>query len=162
MNALLCSPCSPGALMTIWGGPMSWSTLPSSAWEGSSTATWDKLIRWVFNQSPLSSCCHTACLLKSALHVHAVLQMKGVFLSCGSSKPLRAWALDTAGSALISKPMTMGAKFITGNLLIAKGGNFTSGRKLPMSRMGRKNGVPFLCTQIWRRYVFISKKTHHI
>lgn len=129
-------PCYAAALMMTWGGLMNWSILQSSAWEGSSTATWDRLIRWVFSQPPLSSCFHTSYLHKSPPQCHTVLQIKGVFLSCYSSKPLRAGALDTSGSSFISSHMTMGAGcfrpkgLITGNLLIAKdfyseGGNFT-------------------------------------
>lgn len=58
-------PCYAAALMMTWGGLMNWSILQSSAWEGSSTATWDRLIRWVFSQPPLSSCFHTSYLHKS-------------------------------------------------------------------------------------------------
>lgn len=70
LPSLLCSPCSPrcaGALMMIWGGPMNWSILPSSAWGGSSTATWDRLIRWVFCQNPFS-CCFTLYFCVKAPH----------------------------------------------------------------------------------------------
>lgn len=120
--------------MMIWGVPMSWSTQLSNAWEGSFTATWDRLIRWA--SPPLISHFRSGCLHKSTQQLHTVLQIKGVLLSCYSSKPVESGALDTSGSSFISWQVTIGAScfspegLITGNLLIAKvfwflRGNFT-------------------------------------
>lgn len=41
----VCCHCGTDASTTTWAAPTSWSIQPSSAWEESSTATWDRLIR---------------------------------------------------------------------------------------------------------------------
>lgn len=77
----LCNHCATGALTTTWAAPTSSSIQPLSAWEESSTATWDRPIRWASwsTAQPPTALRLASLLFHNAVLVAAVLVCQKAF-----------------------------------------------------------------------------------